>query len=149
VVAAAMRDFGWEVTVTEPAPGRPNVVGVVQGTGPGRTLMFEGHTDVVTEGDRAAWSFDPYAGDIVGGMLRGRGSADMKGGVAAMIHAARAVELAGFAGRIIVGALADEEGMMLGAKAFAASAIAHSGIDGVIVCEPEAGEICASSKGAL
>jgi succinyl-diaminopimelate desuccinylase len=149
LVAEVMRGFGWQVTVTDAAPGRPNVVGVITGDRPGRTLMFEGHTDVVTEGDRSAWSFDPYAGDIVDGMLRGRGSADMKSGVAAMIHAARAVQLGGFAGRIIVGALADEEGMMLGAKAFAASELARSGIDGVIVCEPEAGEVCASAKGAL
>jgi succinyl-diaminopimelate desuccinylase len=149
LVAELMRGFGWDVTVTEAAPGRPNVVAVIEGTSPGRTLMFEGHTDVVTEGDRSAWSFDPYAGDVVDGMLRGRGSADMKSGVAAMIHAARAVQQAGFAGRILVGALADEEGMMLGAKAFAASELARSGIDGVIVCEPEAGEVCASAKGAL
>ncbi|MEO5834396.1 MAG: M20 family metallopeptidase [Nakamurella sp.] len=148
VVTGLMRGFGWSVTVTEVAPGRPNVVAVVQGTGPGRTLMFEGHSDVVTPGDPADWSFDPFGGDIVDGHLRGRGSADMKGGVAAMIHAARAVELAGFAGRIVIGVLADEEGLMLGVKHFAASPAA-SGIDGVIVCEPEGGEICPVSKGAI
>ena len=144
-----MRGYGWPVTVTEVAPGRPNVVAVIEGNGPGRTLMFEGHTDVVTEGDSTSWTFDPFAGDVVDGFLRGRGSADMKSGVAAMIHAARAVERCGFAGRIIVGVLADEEGMMLGAKQFAASELAASGIDGVIVCEPEAGEVCACAKGAL
>lgn len=149
LIAGLMRSFGWQIAVTEVAPGRDNVIGVINGSQPGRTLMFEGHTDVVTEDDRSAWQFDPYAGDVVDGMLRGRGSADMKGGVAAMIYAARAVQQAGFDGRIIVGALADEEGMMLGAKAFAASETARSGIDGVIVCEPEAGEICASAKGAL
>ncbi len=149
LVAAVMRDFGWEVMVEEVASGRPNVVAVITGRGAGRTLMFEGHTDVVTPGDESAWAFPPFSGDIVDGRLRGRGSADMKGGVAAMIHAARAVELAGFAGRIIVAALADEEGMMLGAKHFAASELASSGIDGVIVCEPEAGEVCAVAKGAI
>jgi succinyl-diaminopimelate desuccinylase len=111
--------------------------------------MFEGHTDVVTEGEVDSWSFDPYAGDVVDGRVRGRGSADMKGGVAAMVHAARAVQLHGFDGRILVAALADEEGMMLGAKAFARTPLALSGIDGVIVCEPEGGEICAAAKGAL
>ena len=149
LVAETMRGYGWDVSVCDAAPGRPNVVAVIEGSGPGRTLMFEGHTDVVTEGDTSAWTFDPYSGDVVDGMLRGRGSADMKSGVAAMIHAARAVQQTGFAGRIVVGALADEEGMMLGAKAFAASELAASGIDGVIVCEPEAGEVCASAKGAL
>ncbi|GGL93549.1 M20 family metallopeptidase [Nakamurella endophytica] len=152
LVAEVMRGFGWQVHVAEVAPGRPNVVGVVQGRPGGPTVMFEGHTDVVTAGDPALWSFDPFAGDIVDGRLRGRGSADMKSGVAAMIHAARAVELAGFAGRILVAALADEEGMMLGAKYFAAhqaAALAPEGIAGVIVCEPEAGEVCTVAKGAM
>ncbi|MDQ6657655.1 MAG: M20/M25/M40 family metallo-hydrolase [Actinomycetota bacterium] len=111
--------------------------------------MFEGHSDVVTEGDPAAWSFDPFSGDIVDGRLLGRGSADMKAGVAAMIHAARAVQQQGFDGRIIVGVLVDEEELMLGATAFAGSELAASGIDGVIVCEPEGGEICAVAKGAM
>jgi succinyl-diaminopimelate desuccinylase len=158
LLAGLMRDHGWRVSVVESAPGRHSAIGVIDGTGPGRTLMFEGHVDVVTEGDPATWSFDPYAGDIVGrgadGVLRGRGSADMKSGVAAMVHAARAVQLGGFAGRIVVGVLADEEGMMLGAKRFAADLAAGAipgvdVIDGVIVCEPEGGEVCPVAKGAL
>jgi succinyl-diaminopimelate desuccinylase len=144
-----MRSFDWHVTLEEVVPGRPNVVAIVDGAGPGRTLMFEGHTDVVTEGDRDEWDFYPFAGDVVDGRLRGRGAADMKSGVAAMIYAARAVELGGFVGRIIVAALADEEGMMLGVKDFAASPLAAAGIDGVIVCEPEGGEVCAVAKGAM
>ena len=83
-----MRGFGWDVTVTEVAPGRPNVIAEVHGARPGRTLMFEGHLDVVTEADPDLWSFDPYSGEVVDGRLRGRGSADMKSGVAAMVHAA-------------------------------------------------------------
>lgn len=149
LVAEVMRGFDWDVRITEVAPGRPNVVAVIEGRRPGRTLMFEGHTDVVTEGDVGRWSFDPFAGDVVDGRLRGRGSADMKSGVAAMIYAARAVEQAGFDGRIIVAVLVDEEEMMLGATAFADSELAVSGIDGVIVCEPEGGEICAIAKGAM
>jgi len=166
LVARTMRGFGWQVHVTEVAPGRPNVIGIVHGRAAdpaasaratdatdsaGPTLMFEGHLDVVTEGDPAGWSFDPYAGDIVDGRLRGRGSADMKGGVAAMIHAARAVQLGGFTGRLVIGVLADEEGMMLGAKHCAAQLKAGSlgVIDGVIVCEPEGGEVCPVAKGAL
>jgi succinyl-diaminopimelate desuccinylase len=160
LVAEVMRGFGWAVTVTEVAPGRQSVVGVIDGSEPGgsagrtRTLMFEGHVDVVTEGDPAGWSFDPYAGDIVAGQLRGRGSADMKSGVAAMVYAARAVQLTGFSGRIVVGVLADEEGMMLGAKRFAHDLQAGDipgvdTVDGVIVCEPEGGEVCPVAKGAI
>ena len=154
LLAGLMRGFGWDVTVVEAAPGRHSVIGVIVGERPGRTLMFEGHVDVVTEGDPVGWSFDPFAGDVVQGRLRGRGSADMKAGVAAMVHAARAVQLGGFAGRIVIGVLADEEGMMLGAKRFAADLAAGAvpgvdRIDGVIVCEPEAGEVCPVAKGAI
>ncbi|WP_153397592.1 M20 family metallopeptidase [Ornithinicoccus halotolerans] len=150
LVAETMRGWGWDPQVTEVAPGRPNVVAVLEGGGgPGPTLMLEGHTDVVTEGDAATWSFDPYAGDLVDGLLRGRGSADMKGGVAAMLHAARALQQAGpFPGRLVVAALVDEEGLMLGAKHFAATPLAAQ-VDGAICCEPEEGEICAVSKGAV
>lgn len=150
LVEQRMREFGWDPQVTEVAPDRPNVVAVIEGGGgPGPTLMFEGHTDVVTEGDPSVWSFDPYAGDIVDGRLRGRGSADMKAGVAAMIYAAKALVEAGpFPGRLVLGALVDEEGLMLGAKAFAQTPLAAQ-IDGAICCEPEAGEICAVSKGAV
>ncbi|MBB4933347.1 succinyl-diaminopimelate desuccinylase [Lipingzhangella halophila] len=150
LVAAKMREFGWEPEMTEVAPGRPNVVAVVEGGGgPGPTLMFEGHTDVVTEGCRADWTVDPYGGEVHDGRLYGRGAADMKAGVAAMLYAVAALRAAGpFPGRIKVCALADEEGMMLGAKHFAASPTAAD-VDSAIVCEPEEGEICLAAKGAI
>jgi succinyl-diaminopimelate desuccinylase len=111
--------------------------------------MFEGHTDVVTEGDRAAWSVDPFGGHISDGRLWGRGAADMKSGLAAMLFAADAVQRRGsFPGRIVLAALVDEEGMMMGAKDFVARGRAE-GVDGVICCEPEGGEICHVAKGAL
>jgi succinyl-diaminopimelate desuccinylase len=150
LVAETMRSFGWEPQITEVAPGRPNVVAIVEGGGgPGRTLAFEGHTDVVTEGDPDRWTVDPYGGEIRDGRLYGRGSADMKSGVAAMVHAVRALQLAGpFPGRVLVCALVDEEGLMLGAKHFAGTELAR-GVDGAIICEPEEGEICTSAKGAV
>lgn len=150
LVADVMRGFGWTPEVTEVAPGRPNVVAVVEGGGgPGPTLAFEGHTDVVTEGDRASWTVDPYGGEVRDGRLYGRGSADMKSGVAAMLYGVRAVESAGpFPGRVMLCVLVDEEGLMLGAKHFASSAAAAE-VDGAIVCEPEEGEICVAAKGAI
>ncbi|MFG3259551.1 M20 family metallopeptidase [Streptomyces sp. NPDC048172] len=150
LVSELFTRFGWEHTVTEVAPGRPNVVAVVEGGGgPGPTLMFEGHTDVVTEGDPADWTVDPYGAEIRDGRMWGRGTADMKSGVAAMIYGVRALEQAGpFPGRVVLGVLADEEGMMLGAKAFAASPLA-AGVDGVIVCEPEGYEVCTSARGGI
>jgi succinyl-diaminopimelate desuccinylase len=153
VVVRQMRAWGWSPTVVEVAPGRPNVVAVVEGGGgPGRTLMFEGHTDVVTEGDAGSWSVDPFGAELRDGRIWGRGSADMKSGVAAMLHAVRALQLTGpFPGRVVVAALVDEEGLMLGAKHFATSwrSLVGGDIDGVIVGEPEGGEVCAVAKGAV
>ncbi len=153
IVVRIMREWGWDPQVTEVAPGRPNVVAVVEGGGgAGPTLMFEGHTDVVTEGDLDAWTVDPYGAELRDGRIWGRGSADMKSGVAAMLHAVRALQLNGpFPGRVVVAALVDEEGLMLGAKHFARTWREQIGgqIDGVVVCEPEEGEICAAAKGAV
>ncbi len=151
LVEAQMRAFGWSPIVDVVADGRPNVIAVLDGDRdrPGRTLMFEGHTDVVTEGDERAWSVDPFGAELRDGRIYGRGSADMKSGVAAMLFAADAVVRSGsFPGRLVVAALVDEEGMMAGVRDFVARGHAD-GIDGAICCEPEGGEICHAAKGAL
>lgn len=149
VVVEQARAFGWDVLVEEVAPGRPNAIIRIDGGLPGPTLLFEGHTDVVTEGDPESWSFDPFCGDLVDGRICGRGAADMKGGVAAMMHAARAVERDGpFPGTIVLAILCDEEEMMIGVHHFVDAGHAE-GVDGAIVCEPEGGEVCPVQKGAL
>jgi succinyl-diaminopimelate desuccinylase len=149
LVAAQMTSFGWSPEIDLVAPGRPNVVAVVEGDRPGPTLMFEGHTDVVTEGDHRSWTVDPFGAELRDGRIWGRGSADMKAGVAAMLFAVDALQRSGsFPGRIVVAALVDEEGMMAGAKDFVARGRAD-GVDGVICCEPEGGEVCHVAKGAL
>lgn len=148
-VAEVMRTFGWKPVVEEVTRGRPNVHAVVDGGSPGPTLLFEGHTDVVTEAPEEAWSVPPFAAEVRDGRLYGRGSADMKAGLAAMLYAARAVERAGpFPGRIKVAALCDEEGMMQGVKHFVAKGHAAD-CDAAIVGEPEAEEVCTTSKGSI
>jgi succinyl-diaminopimelate desuccinylase len=153
-LANLLRESGLRVTVQEAAPGRPNVIADWQGAsfvaGKGKTLMFEGHTDVVTEGDREAWTRDPYAGELDEGRIHGRGSADMKAGVAAAIVAVGAVARTApdLAGRIRLGIVADEEGMMIGIKDFIARGWADE-VDGAIICEPEENELCLHQKGAL
>ena len=125
------------------------MIATIDGDRPGRTLLFEGHTDVVTEGDEDAWSVDPFGAELRDGRIYGRGSADMKSGVAAMLFAADAVVRAGsFPGRLVVAALVDEEGMMSGVRDFVARGRAD-GIDGAICCEPEGGEICHRRQGRL
>ena len=74
-------------------------------------LAFAGHTDVVPPGDKARWRFDPFAGEIAGGELWGRGACDMKGGVAASVAAAlRFIAKGAFAGSISFVLTGDEEG---------------------------------------
>ena len=148
LVAEQMRAFGWQPRIDEVEPGRPNVTAVLDGDRPGPTLLFVGHTDVVAEGPHELWSVPPFAGEIRDGRLYGRGSADMKAGVAAMLFAARAVAAGSFPGRIVVAAFCDEEGMMLGVKHFCRTDLARA-VDAAIVCEPEGWEICTTQKGAI
>ena len=91
--------------------GRPNVIGFREGAGNGRSLRFNGHVDVVPAGDESLWSFDPYAGDVEDGVLRGRGASDMKGGLAAMLFAVSALERAGIElqGDLVLESVIEEE----------------------------------------
>jgi acetylornithine deacetylase len=102
-----MRDF---------LPGRPNVVGIRRGTGGGRCLMLIGHTDVVhVQGWREHWKddprVDPFGAAIVDGAIWGRGSADLKAGIAMAVEAMRTLETMGtrLAGDIVLAFVGDEE----------------------------------------
>lgn len=161
-VAEQLRAAGFSPVVEEAAPRRPNVICDFAGSAfdpsKHRTLMLEGHTDVVTEGDPAAWRVPPFegridlgpGGDPAKGVLHGRGSADMKAGVAAAIAAVEAVRAVApdLPGRIRLGIVADEEGLMLGIKSFIRNGWADD-VHGAIVCEPEENEICLFQKGAM
>src|SRR5512136_3010049 len=77
-----------EPLVEEAGPGRENVIATVDSGTPGPCLMLEGHTDVVSEGARERWTRDPFGAEVVDGRIYGRGSCDMKAGLAvAMITA--------------------------------------------------------------
>ena len=157
-VARALRAAGLDPTVQEVAPGRPNVICDWAGSrfdpARHRTLMFEGHTDVVTEGDVERWTSPPFGAELVdaddGQRLYGRGSADMKGGVAAAIVALEALRRTApeLPGRVRLGIVVDEEGMMLGIKDFIARGWADE-VDAAVVCEPEELELCLVQKGAM
>src|SRR6185436_12184517 len=75
-----LSSIGMKVEIQEVAPGRPNIVGTLEGRSPGRSLMFCGHTDTVGVAGMSR-PFDPVERD---GRVYGRGSQDMKSGVAAM-----------------------------------------------------------------
>jgi succinyl-diaminopimelate desuccinylase len=150
VAARWARDQGFDVTEEVVAPGRPNVIVRWKG-GPGpRTLMFEGHTDVVTPGDPARWRYDPFGAHIENGRMFGRGANDTKGNLAAMLVAMAALKAAGapLAGSILGGILCDEEGMMSGVQHFIARGHADP-VTAAIICEPQDGLVCIAQKGAI
>lgn len=149
-IADYLKENGFSVTVEEVEHKRPNVIAVLEGGKPGKTLLFEGHTDVVTEGIPEKWTYPPFAAEIHDGKIYGRGACDTKGNVAAMIIAARAVKESGvqFAGKIILCIPCDEEGMMIGIKHFIENGHAD-GVDSAIICEPEENNLCIKQKGAL
>jgi succinyl-diaminopimelate desuccinylase len=145
-----LEEMGLEVVVEEVEPGSPNVIAVLQGEGDGPCLMFECHTDVVTEGDASEWKYGPFEGKCVGNRIYGRGACDTKGNLAAAIQAVQAISQSGtaFKGRILLGSLVDEEGMMSGVKHFIRQGWAN-GVHAAIVCEPVDNHLCVTQKGAL
>ncbi len=129
-----LRGLGFEIDTWEVAPadlqdglgfgiirdrdlsGMPVVVGKRQGIGGGKSLILNGHYDVVDPGDYASWSSDPFVPVAGDGKLYGRGACDMKGGIAAMIAAVEVI-LRGrvrLKGDLLVESVPDEEGSLMG-----------------------------------
>ncbi|PPA70337.1 M20 family metallopeptidase [Jeotgalibacillus proteolyticus] len=148
--ARHLREIGIETHIEEVVPGRPNVIGIIDSGTPGKTLLFEGHTDVVTEGDRSAWKYDPFGAEIVEGRMYGRGTNDTKGNLACMITAVHSIlqDKEEFSGKIILCIPCDEEGLMIGIKHFIKQGWAE-GVDGAIICEPEENNVCIAQRGAI
>jgi succinyl-diaminopimelate desuccinylase len=160
-LADRLEKAGLSVHVTEVAPLRLNVIAEWTGRdsdkNSGKTLLLEGHTDVVFEGPRENWSRDPFSGEIENGILYGRGSADMKGGLACAVVVLETIaklnpELPGTIRLLIP---CDEEGMMTGIKRMVADGWAGRTkgsampADGAIICEPEENELCLFQKGGI
>lgn len=134
-LAARLRATGAEIDLWEPDAaelqgkplvppgldfaGRPQLVARRRGAGGGRSLIFNGHIDVVSAEPRERWASDPFAAEIRDGKLYGRGSCDMKGGIAAMVLAAEALRSLGveLAGDLIVATNTDEESSGAGGTA--------------------------------
>jgi succinyl-diaminopimelate desuccinylase len=149
-VADYLERAGFSVRTVEVTPGRPNVWAVWEGDRPGKTLLFEAHTDVVTEGSAEDWDHPPFEAERDGGRIYGRGACDTKGNLAAAVLAVRAVRDSGvtYPGSLILCHPVDEEGMMAGIKAFIEGGHAD-GVDAAVICEPEENQLCIKQKGAL
>jgi len=115
--------------------GRPQLIATLRGAGGGRSLLFNGHIDVVSGEPKREWTSDPFTPTVREGRLYGRGACDMKGGVAAMAYAAQAIAAANvtLAGDLIVATNTDEESSGAGGSALVARGLRA---DAGIVTEP-------------
>ncbi|CAI6087068.1 unnamed protein product [Clonostachys chloroleuca] len=127
--------------MVEPTRGRPSIVGVVRGSGGGKSIMFNGHIDTVTV---LGYDGDPLSGKIADGRLYGRGSADMKCGVAAAMVALARSKTLGLRGDVIFTGVSDEEAASIGTEEVLA---AGWRADGAVVSEPTNLKIVNSHKG--
>lgn len=165
-VEARCREIGLQTRFEFVVPGRPNVIAAYS-TQPGfsiddlrsdrhppsarrNVLMFEGHTDVVTEGDPTQWTDPPFSATIRDGRIYGRGANDMKAGLCCALMAIKAIVKSGVPlnGDLLLGAVCDEEGGMIGIKHFVERGWADR-ITACIVCEPEENHVCIAQKGVM
>ncbi|HEX2222898.1 MAG TPA: M20/M25/M40 family metallo-hydrolase [Thermoanaerobaculia bacterium] len=140
-LAGELERLGMRVTSHEPEPGRVSVVGTLPGTGGGRSLLLYGHMDTVNVEGMAA----PFSAEVRDGRMYGRGTYDMKGGLAACVAAAKAVIDSGvrLAGDLSVVGVADEEVASLGLLDLLKTLKA----DACIVTEATELDVCVAHKG--
>ena len=163
-VGGVLADLGAEVDQWEPDPaslrdhpmmppwhhweGRPLTVGVLRGAGGGRSLVVNGHIDVVDAGDLSRWTSPPFEADVREGRIYGRGAVDMKGGVGAALFALEALHACGvrLAGDVVFETVPDEETCAMGTVA----AIARGyRADAGLVPEPTRLSLWIATRGLL
>src|SRR5512139_2734286 len=104
--------MGFKIKTVLSPKGRWNIIAEKRWGGGGRTLIFNGHLDVVPAGDPSQWKYPPFQGRLYKGRIYGRGSSDMKSGIAAFIHAISMIDRSRIhlqQGRIILHLVSDEE----------------------------------------
>ena len=150
----------WEATREEAEPyrdhvgeqssyeDRPNVAGTKRGTGDGRSILLNAHTDTVDPGDPTAWKGDPLSGNLEGDLLYGRGSCDMKGGLVTHLVALDALSDLdlGLRGDVIVAATVGEENGGLGALS---TVLRGYRADAAIITEPTRLALVPAQGGSL
>jgi acetylornithine deacetylase len=141
LLADTLAAWGFAVELLDVAPGRPNVLARIGGGHGGRSLLLNGHLDTV---DVAGMVHPPFAPVERDGLLYGRGSADMKAGVAAMCAAAWHAAQHDLGGEVIIAAVTDEEWESAGTRALLDMGVrAHA----AIVTEPTRLAVCPAHRG--
>lgn len=143
-----MRDYLEHVGDQPSWEGRLNVMGTRDGKGGGRSILLNAHIDTVPEGDHALWGQPPFAANLVGGRIYGRGSCDMKGGLVTHLAALDALTTAGIAlkGGVTVAATVGEEDGGLGALS---TVLRGYRADAVLVTEPTELALVTACEGSL
>jgi acetylornithine deacetylase len=141
-VADYLRSAGLDTRMDEIEPGRVNTVGILKGSGGGPTLMLNGHTDTV---GIDYMEIDPLVPVVKEGRMYGRGTDDMKGGLAAILSATKAVVDSGeeLQGDLVVAAVCDEEYASIGTE----RVVEQVRVDAAIVGEPTEFQILVAHKG--
>ncbi|MCH6268116.1 MULTISPECIES: peptidase [Neobacillus] len=128
--------------------GNPNLVAVLKGTGGGKSLILNGHIDVVPVGNESSWERDPFSGHIECGKLYGRGATDMKGGTAALLMALESIIASGIKlkGDVIFQSVIEEES---GGAGTLAAVLRGYCADGAIIPEPTNMKIFPKQQGSM
>ncbi|MCM3664356.1 peptidase [Mesobacillus subterraneus] len=128
--------------------GNPNAVGILRGTGGGKSMILNGHIDVVPAGDNNDWDLDPFSGHIECGKLYGRGSTDMKGGTASLLMAMEAIKNSGIKlkGDVIFQSVIEEES---GGAGTLAAVLREYKADGAIIPEPTNMKLFPKQQGSM
>ncbi|MCP8970762.1 peptidase [Ectobacillus ponti] len=165
IVIEQLQDMNLEVDVWEPAReelehhpyfisarpdfhGSPNVVGILRGVGGGRSMIVNGHIDVVPEGERKQWTQDPYGGKVENGRVYGRGTTDMKGGNTALLLALEAIRHSGISlkGDVYFQSVIEEES---GGAGTLSAILRGYKADGVIIPEPTNMKLFVKQQGSM
>ncbi|MDX5476087.1 MAG: peptidase [Bacillaceae bacterium] len=143
-----LRSHPYFVTARKNFTNSPNVVAVRKGTGGGKSIILNGHIDVVPEGDINQWSDDPFSGKVSNGKLYGRGSTDMKGGNVALLMAIKAIQSLNIPlkGDIIFQSVIEEES---GGAGTLAAILRGYKADAVLIPEPTNMKIFPKQQGSL
>ena len=144
-VAGFLDELGLDVTQEEALPGRANVVGRLRGEGGGKSLAFNTHMDTVPEGN--GWTHEPFSAEVVEGRLYGRGAADAKGTLAALLAAIEAIVRSDIRlrGDLVMTAVVDEEASSTGARKL----VPTLDVDLALVGEPTSMQVGIAHRGSL